>query len=61
MKMRLYQEAAKDLPCNLPATGRVLVRRFEQKDGELEAWEQKEVVTRDGKIVKYDDVKFNSK
>nr|XP_046256325.1 spindle assembly checkpoint kinase isoform X2 [Scatophagus argus] len=61
MKMRLYQEAAMDLPCNLPATGRVVVRRFEQKNGEVEAWEQKEVVTRDGKIVKYDDVKFNSK
>lgn len=61
MKMALYQEAAKDLPCNLPTTGRVVVRRFEQKNGEVEAWEQKEVVTRDGKIIKYDDVKFNSK
>ncbi|CAK6964267.1 uncharacterized protein zmp:0000000881 [Scomber scombrus] len=61
MKMALYQEAAKDLPCNLPTTGRVVVRRFEQKDGEVETWEQKEVVTRDGKIVKYDDFKFNSK
>ncbi len=61
MKMRLYQEAAKDLPCNLPTTGRVVVRRFEEKNGEVETWEQKEVVTRDGKIVKYDDVKFNSK
>ncbi|XP_070768314.1 probable serine/threonine-protein kinase kinX [Enoplosus armatus] len=61
MKMRLYHEAAKDLPCNLPTTGRVVVRRFEEKNGEVETWEQKEVVTRDGKIVKYDDVKFNSK
>lgn len=61
MKMRLYQEAAKDLPCNLPVTGRVVVRRFEERDGAVEAWEQKEVVTRDGKIVKFDDVKFNSK
>ncbi|XP_026226541.1 spindle assembly checkpoint kinase [Anabas testudineus] len=60
MKMRLYQEAAKDLPCNLPATGRVVVRRFEQKDGELGTWEQKEVVTRDGRIVKFDDVRYNS-
>ncbi|XP_035528154.1 probable serine/threonine-protein kinase kinX [Morone saxatilis] len=60
-KMRLYEEAAKDLPCNLPTTGRVVVRRFEEKNGEVEKWEQKEVVTRDGKIVKYDDVKFNSK
>ncbi len=61
MKMRLYQEAAKDLPCNLPTTGRVVVRRFEEKNGEVGTWEQKEVVTRDGKIVKYDDVRFNSK
>lgn len=61
MKMKLYQEAAKDLPCNLPTTGRVVVRRFEEKNGEVERWEQKEVVTRDGKIVKFDDVKFNSK
>ncbi|KAM9353278.1 serine/threonine-protein kinase Nek8 [Symphorus nematophorus] len=61
MKMRLYQEAAKDLPCNLPTTGRVVVRRFEEKNGEVGTWEQKEVVTRDGKIVKYNDVKFDSK
>ncbi|XP_008281390.1 testis-specific serine/threonine-protein kinase 3-like isoform X2 [Stegastes partitus] len=60
LKMTLYQEAAKDLGCNLPTTGRVVVRRFEEKNGGLEAWEQKEVVTRDGKIVKYDDIKFNS-
>ncbi|XP_023265363.1 uncharacterized protein LOC111657426 [Seriola lalandi dorsalis] len=61
MKMRLYQEAAKDLPCNLPTTGRVVVRRFEEKNGEVETWEQKEVVTRGGKIIKFDDVKFNGK
>ncbi|KAM9852009.1 uncharacterized protein ACBR49_005110 [Aulostomus maculatus] len=61
MKMMLYQEAAKDLPCNLPTTGRVIVRHFEEKNGEVETWEQKEVVTRDGKIVKFDDIKFNSK
>ncbi|XP_068180038.1 uncharacterized protein zmp:0000000881 isoform X2 [Antennarius striatus] len=61
LKMRMYQEAAKDLPCNLPQTGRVVVRRFEEKNGEVGSWEQMEVVTRDGKIVKYDDVKFNSK
>lgn len=60
MKMQLYREAAKDLPCNLPTTGRVVVRRFEEKDGEVGTWEQKEVVTRDGKIVKYNDVKYNS-
>ncbi|KAL6109545.1 uncharacterized protein ACO6RY_12647 [Pungitius sinensis] len=57
----LYQEAAMDLPCNLPNTGRVVMRCFEEKDGEFERWEQKEVVTRDGKIVKFNDVKFNNK
>ncbi|XP_029958476.1 spindle assembly checkpoint kinase-like [Salarias fasciatus] len=61
IKMALFQEAAKDLPCDLPATGRVMVRRFEQKNGDIETWEQKEVVTRDGQIVKFDDIKFNSK
>lgn len=49
-----------NLPCNLPTTGRVVVRRFVEKNGEGGTWEQTEVVTRDGKIVKYDDVKFNS-
>ncbi|XP_020508209.3 uncharacterized protein zmp:0000000881 [Labrus bergylta] len=61
MKMQLYQEASKDLPCNLPTTGRVVVRRFEEKDGEVGTWEQKEVVTRDGRIVEFNDVKYNSK
>ncbi|XP_068612675.1 uncharacterized protein zmp:0000000881 [Brachionichthys hirsutus] len=60
LKMRMYHEVAKDLPCNLPRTGRVVVRRFVEKKGEVGTWEQKEIVTRDGKIVKYDDVKFNS-
>ncbi|KAK2844942.1 hypothetical protein Q5P01_011601 [Channa striata] len=59
-KINLYHEAA-NLPCKLPQTGRVVVRRFQEKDGVVEAWEQKEVVTRDGKIVKFDDVRFNSK
>lgn len=49
-----------NLPRNLPATGRVVVRRFVEKNGEGGTWEQTEVVTRDGKIVKYDDVKFAS-
>lgn len=49
-----------NLPCNLPTTGRVVVRRFVGKNGDGGTWEQTEVVTRDGKIVKYDDVKFNS-
>lgn len=62
MRMRLYEEAKKDLPCDLPATGRVVVRRFEEKEGgQMGAWEQKEVVMRDGKIVMYNDVKMNSK
>lgn len=60
-KIMLYQEAAKNLPCDLPTTGKIVVRRFEEKNGAVTSWEQKEVVTRDGKIVKYDDVKFNSK
>ncbi|KAM4580279.1 uncharacterized protein PAE49_005196 isoform 1-T2 [Odontesthes bonariensis] len=61
MKMKLYQEAAKDLPCNLPMTGKVVVRSFEEKSGECERWVQREVVTRDGRIVKYDDIKFVGK
>lgn len=60
-KITLYEEVAKNLPCVLPTTGTIVVRRFEEKNGTVESWEQKEVVTRDGKIVKYDDVKFNSK
>ncbi|XP_071763221.2 serine/threonine-protein kinase Nek8 [Centroberyx gerrardi] len=61
MKMALYKEAAMDLPCGLPTTGMVRVRRYEEKNGEVGTWEQKEVVTRGGKIVKYDDIRFNSK
>lgn len=60
-KIMLYQEAAKNLPCDLPTTGRIVVRRFEEKNGAVKSWEQKEVVTQDGKIIKYDDIKFNSK
>lgn len=56
----LAQLKLSNLPCNLPTTGRVVVRRFVEKNGEGGTWEQTEVVTRDGKIVKYDDVKFNS-
>lgn len=59
--MKSYQEVAKDLLCNLPATGRLVIRRFGEKDGQMETWEQIEVVTHDGKIVKYDDVTMNSK
>lgn len=60
MKMGLFHEAARDLPCQLPATGRLMVRRFEEKNGEVERWAQKEVVMRDGKIIKYNDVTYNS-
>lgn len=60
-KVMLYQEAAKNLPCDLPTTGRIVVRRFEEKNGAVKSWEQQEVVTQDGKIIKYDDIKFNSK
>lgn len=60
-KIMLYQEAAKNLPCDLPTTGRIVVRRFEEKNGAVKSWEQQEVVTQDGKIIKYDDIKFNSK
>lgn len=61
MKMKLYEEASKGLPCALPTTGRVVVRRFEERDGQPGTWVQKEVVTRDGKIIKYNDVTMNSK
>ncbi|XP_056142860.1 uncharacterized protein zmp:0000000881 [Lampris incognitus] len=61
MKMMLYQEASKDLPHSLPATGMVRVRRYEAKNGEVETWEQKEVVMQGGQIIKYDDIKFINK
>ncbi|XP_041650055.1 serine/threonine-protein kinase pkn3 [Cheilinus undulatus] len=61
MDMQLHQAVAKDLPCSLPTTGRVVVQHFEKKDGEVGRWEQKEVVTQDGKIVKFNNVKYNSK
>lgn len=59
MRLRLDQGKTKDLPSNLPRTGKIVVRRIEQKNGKIETWE-KTVVTRDGKIVKYEDVKLNS-
>ncbi|KAK5862009.1 hypothetical protein PBY51_017442 [Eleginops maclovinus] len=61
MKGRFFQGAAHNLPSNLPTTGRVVMQRYEMKNGEVEAWEQKEVVTQGGKIVKFGDVKFDSK
>lgn len=61
LKMKLHQEATKHIPCNLPTNGRVVVKRFEKKDGEVGTWVQTEVVTRDGEIIEYKDIKFNSK
>ncbi|XP_049585331.1 uncharacterized protein zmp:0000000881 isoform X2 [Syngnathus scovelli] len=60
MKMGLFQDATRGLPRQLPTAGRVMVRRFEEKNGEVGRWAQKEVVMRDGKIVKYNNVTFNS-
>ncbi|KAF7226760.1 uncharacterized protein [Nothobranchius furzeri] len=61
MKMKLYEEAAKDFPFGLPPTGKVVVQHFQEKDGEVDHWEQKTVVTRDGKIVTYDDITLHNK
>ncbi|XP_037532718.1 CBL-interacting protein kinase 24 [Nematolebias whitei] len=61
MKMRLHQEITKDLPFNLPTTGRVMVRSFEARDGKCDRWEQKEVVTCDGKITKFNEFKLDTK
>lgn len=61
MRTKLYQDVANEMPCKLPTTGRVVVRCFEESNDGVGTWQQKEVITRDGKIVKYDDVKFNSK
>ncbi|XP_029499105.1 serine/threonine-protein kinase Nek8-like [Oncorhynchus nerka] len=61
MKQLLYKEASRGLPCPLPATGKVRIRRYEQRNGEVETWEQKEVVTEGGRIVKFEDVMFNNK
>ncbi|XP_033958113.1 probable serine/threonine-protein kinase DDB_G0268078 [Pseudochaenichthys georgianus] len=61
MKGKFFQGAADNLPSNLPTTGRVVIQRFEMKNGEVETWEQKEVVTEGGKIVKFGDLKFDSK
>ncbi|XP_041729214.2 mitogen-activated protein kinase 7-like [Coregonus clupeaformis] len=61
MKQLLYKEASKGLPCPLPTTGKVRIRRYEQRNGEVETWMQKEVETEGGRIVKFEDVKFNNK
>ncbi|KAK6326180.1 hypothetical protein J4Q44_G00018250 [Coregonus suidteri] len=61
MKQLLYKEASKGLPCPLPTTGKVRIRRYEQRNGEVETWEQKEVETEGGRIVKFEDVMFNNK
>uniref|UniRef100_A0A4W5QC74 Protein kinase domain-containing protein n=1 Tax=Hucho hucho TaxID=62062 RepID=A0A4W5QC74_9TELE len=61
MKQLLYKEASRRLPCPLPTTGKVRIRRYEQRNGEVETWEQKEVETEGGRIVKFEDVMFNNK
>uniref|UniRef100_A0A674CWF3 Mitogen-activated protein kinase 14-like n=1 Tax=Salmo trutta TaxID=8032 RepID=A0A674CWF3_SALTR len=61
MKQLLYKEAARGLPCPLPTTGKVRIHRYEQRNGEVETWEQKEVDTEGGKIVKFENVMFNNK
>lgn len=61
MKMKLHQEVTRDLPFNLPTTGRVMVRRFEERNGKCDRWEQKEVVTCDGRITKFNEFKFDTK
>lgn len=59
MRLRLDERMTNDLPSNMPKTGRVVVRRIEQKNGKIETWE-KTVWTQDGNIIKYEDVKLNS-
>uniref|UniRef100_A0AAY5K9S9 Protein kinase domain-containing protein n=2 Tax=Esox lucius TaxID=8010 RepID=A0AAY5K9S9_ESOLU len=59
MKQLLYQEASKGFPCPLPQTGNVRISRYMETDGEVESWEQKEVETKGGRIVKYEDMRFN--
>ncbi|KAM9512379.1 serine/threonine-protein kinase Nek8-like isoform 1-T2 [Salvelinus alpinus] len=61
LKQLLYDEALKGLPCPLPTTGKVRIRRYEQRNGEVETWEQKEVETEGGRIVKFEEVMFNNK
>lgn len=61
MKMKLHQEVTKDLPFNLPTTGRVTVRSFEERNGKCDRWEQKEVVTCDGRITKFNEFKLDTK
>ncbi|XP_061839416.1 uncharacterized protein [Nerophis lumbriciformis] len=59
LKMALYEEAARELCCKLPATGHVMVRHYEENGG-VGTWAQKEVVTRNGKIIKYNDITYNN-
>ncbi|KAG9283722.1 serine/threonine-protein kinase Aurora-3-like [Astyanax mexicanus] len=43
------------LPPDLPKDGTVIQRRF---DGEMQQLQYKEIVMKDGKVVKYDDVRY---
>uniref|UniRef100_A0AAV2MEZ0 Protein kinase domain-containing protein n=1 Tax=Knipowitschia caucasica TaxID=637954 RepID=A0AAV2MEZ0_KNICA len=59
VKTKLFEAATRDLPFDVPAHGRVVVQSFEEKDGEVEHWQQKELVMRDGRIVKFNNVELN--
>lgn len=43
------------IPCTLPPDGTVVHRRYDDKTGQME---MKHIVVKNGKIVKYEDVKF---
>lgn len=58
-KLKLNYKAPRDIPKNLPQTGKVKVQRVERRNGKIETWEQT-VVTQDGKIIKYDDIMISS-
>ncbi|XP_061738826.1 uncharacterized protein zmp:0000000881 [Nerophis ophidion] len=51
LKMALYKEASRDLSYKLPPTGHVMVRHYEENGG---------VVTRNGKIIKYNDITYKN-
>ncbi|XP_076004633.1 uncharacterized protein LOC142999099 [Genypterus blacodes] len=55
LKKKLLQDDP-DLARSLPITGKVVSKRFVEKDGR---WEQTEIVTKDGKIVKYITINSN--
>ncbi|XP_033968646.1 serine/threonine-protein kinase Nek6-like [Trematomus bernacchii] len=60
MKGKFFQGADQNLPRHLPTTGRVVTQSYEIKNREVQTWKQ-EVVTEGGQMVKFVDVKYNSK